>query len=307
MFDDLRLPSGLNCLRSVEPIPNLYLLRCYRPAVCSDSISSSPACLTLYALSRGLERAVEAPASTLLQMADMDFNASLGSAFLGCLLSAILYGVTCVQAFNYHKGCFRDPRRIACFVYTLWVLETVHLALIAHGCYYYTVTNYVNPASLLRPAWSFIAQIPFSITMDLSVREGAFFARRIWILTRQHNPNLAKALVVCIGVMSLIPFASGTALTARAFILNEYAVFWKISFLLYTSLGSGVVADGLIATSMCILLSRSRTGLVKTDTIIDRLMLYSINTGLLTTHVVHIDYNCKGLTVFIGSAKLPPS
>lgn len=45
----------------------------------------------------------------------------------------------------------------------------------------------------------------------------------------------------------------------------------------------GAVVDVLIAASLCTLLQRSRTGFKKSDSMISKLMLFTVNTGLLTS------------------------
>ncbi|KAF8968561.1 hypothetical protein BDZ97DRAFT_1799051 [Flammula alnicola] len=57
----------------------------------------------------------------------------------------------------------------------------------------------------------------------------------------------------------------------------------QASVYLYVSFGAGVVADSLVAISLCVLLFKSRTGLQRTDSILTILMAFSINTGLLTS------------------------
>lgn len=221
---------------------------------------------------------MDTPVSAL---SDINIDAKLGSAFIGCVIAGIFYGITCFQTYNYYKGRFEDSWVLDAFVYTLWVLETIHLALVMHGCYYFMVTNYDNPASMASPSWSLLVQIFVTCVTDVSIR--GFFGRRVWILTAPRNRPLAMILVFCIGGTSLLTFSSGFAFGTKAFMLGTFAGFKKISYLLYTSLGSGVVADAFIAVSMCVLLSRSRTGLRNTDTMIDTLILYTINTSLLTT------------------------
>ncbi|KNZ72059.1 hypothetical protein J132_04340 [Termitomyces sp. J132] len=67
------------------------------------------------------------------------------------------------------------------------------------------------------------------------------------------------------------------------FSLKEFKHFSKISYFLYTSLGSGVAADLLIAGSLCFSLSQRKTGFKKTDSLVTVLIMYTINTSLLTT------------------------
>ncbi|KAF8875697.1 hypothetical protein BD779DRAFT_206447 [Infundibulicybe gibba] len=84
-------------------------------------------------------------------------------------------------------------------------------------------------------------------------------------------------------IPSLLTCATGIALASREFITQTFASFSSISYLLYMSFGSGVVADAIIATVLCCTLKKNRTGFRGTDTIVNTLVLYTINTTLLTT------------------------
>ena len=52
-----------------------------------------------------------------------------------------------------------------------------------------------------------------------------------------------------------------------------------------------LLADSIIALSMSILLVRMRTGLRSSDSLVQTFVMYSINTGLLTTCVVSLFLN----------------
>ncbi|KDQ24897.1 hypothetical protein PLEOSDRAFT_32935, partial [Pleurotus ostreatus PC15] len=54
-------------------------------------------------------------------------------------------------------------------------------------------------------------------------------------------------------------------------------------WLLYSALGSAVFADVFIAATLCFFLSTRRTGFKSTDNLVNTMMVYSINTGLLTS------------------------
>ncbi|KAL0954048.1 hypothetical protein HGRIS_005200 [Hohenbuehelia grisea] len=59
-----------------------------------------------------------------------------------------------------------------------------------------------------------------------------------------------------------------------------------------TALGLGAACDVGIAASMCFLLHRSRSGLKATDNIVTTLMVYTVNTGLLTSIWAIADIIC---------------
>ncbi|KAL1748688.1 hypothetical protein HDZ31DRAFT_60136 [Schizophyllum fasciatum] len=214
-----------------------------------------------------------------------DADLQLGPVFVGCVLAGVLYGVACNQTYSYHRGRFQDPWPVRAFVSTLLVLESTHLVLVIRSCYYYMVTTYAKHEGEVSPVWSILTVMLVEAVMNLSIR--TFFCRRVWLMARPRNRLLAWALVLCIETVSLLAFACNVALCARAYsasnsVFVEFQGTWfrPIAFLLYASLGCGVVADAFIATSMCVLLLRSRTGTTHTNSVIETLVLYAIATGL---------------------------
>jgi len=161
-------------------------------------------------------------------------------------------------------------------IFLLWFLDSSHIAFITHASYFYMVSNFGNFGALIAPTWSSLVSIYLALFSDTIIR--SIFGRRVWLMTRR-----SKVLVACIATTSLTAFAMGSAFASRAFSVKTFANFAKISYLMYSALGSGVAADILIAGSLCISLSRSRTGFKKTDTLVNLLIMYAINTGLLTT------------------------
>ncbi|KAF8813505.1 hypothetical protein BYT27DRAFT_6374264 [Phlegmacium glaucopus] len=150
------------------------------------------------------------------------------------------------------------------------------MAFITHGVYHYVVLNFTNPTALLDPTWSLLAQVILTCITDLIAR--CIFARRIWLLSGRNN-----ILLFIILVTSIFVFATGMAYPIRGFFDVSFKKMLLESWLLYTALGGGVCADVLIAASLCVLLDHSRTGFKSTDSLVNILMLYTINTGLLTS------------------------
>ncbi|KAF8876719.1 hypothetical protein BD779DRAFT_1559523 [Infundibulicybe gibba] len=181
---------------------------------------------------------------------DADVDSTLGAAFLGNLVASMLYGIICIQAFLYLKREHGTDKAI--FRHMVWLLDTTHLAFITHALYHYMISNYGNSNSLLSPT--------------------CFLGRRAWFMTGRNI-----LLTLCILVPSLIAF-------------GKYILYFVLSvpdlgydqllalYLLYLGLGSGLFADSVIATTLCVALWRSRTGFPRTDSIVNTLILYTINT-----------------------------
>jgi len=203
---------------------------------------------------------------------------TLGALFLGNLTAAILYGVTCVQTFMYFQNYSRDTLSLRITVFFLWICDTVHIAIVTHSVYFYAVTNFSNPLALGDATVSVMSHLIITSISDITIRY--VFGRRLWQLSGGNVP-----LAISIGVTSLVVFCSSMAFTSLGIRYKAYSKFYKISYLLYLALGSGVVVDTIMALALCIVLAKSRTGFRRTDSLINVLMMYTINTGLLTSIV----------------------
>ncbi|EMD36464.1 hypothetical protein CERSUDRAFT_84626 [Gelatoporia subvermispora B] len=212
-------------------------------------------------------------ASPLVQL---DLDGTLGAAFLGNLAAAIFYGITNVQTYLYYKRNVADSTVLKSIVFFLWVLDSLHLALISHALYTYAVTNFANPLAIMVPTWSIMAHVAVTGVSDVFVR--SLFCQRVWKLSGRN-----WVLTIAIIISSLVTFAGSVAFSIRGLQIDNFFAFSEISWILYTSFGLGVAADLLIAVSLVTFLQRRRTGFSRTDSVVRVLMLYSINTGALTT------------------------
>lgn len=198
-----------------------------------------------------------------------------GSIFLGAIAACILYGITCLQTYIFFYKNHRDSRMFKLLIYALWVLDTLHLAMIIHGLYFYLIQSFGNASAMLKPTWSLLIHVYFTIVSDLLIR--SVFGKRVWTLSRSY------VLTGGIVITTIACAVTGTIFTTKAFSAGGYANFGPISGFLYGSLGSGVAVDVLIAASLCVGLSKTRTGFKGTDNLVNILMAYAVNTSLLTT------------------------
>lgn len=202
---------------------------------------------------------------------------SLGAGFLGNVSAAILYGITCVQTYLYFKRSQDDPFYLKASVSVLWVLDSLHLALITYSIYTYAVTNFGNPLILETPNRSVLAHVMVTGLSDVIVR--GLYCQRVWRLS-DRNKFVALAIIIT----SLVVFVGSLAFPIRAFTISTFIGLETISWVLYTSFAAGAAADFIIAGSLCFLLYRRRTGFSRrTDSILAKLMIYAVNTGALTS------------------------
>ncbi|KAJ3574445.1 hypothetical protein NP233_g1761 [Leucocoprinus birnbaumii] len=155
------------------------------------------------------------------------------------------------------------------------MLDSLHMAMVVHGIYFYLIENFGQAAAMLKPTWSILTHVYFTIASDLCIR--SVFGKRVWTLSHSYllTGGIAATTLACA--------ISGTIFISKAWHLGGFMDFHIISVYLYVSLGSGVAADILVAVSLCVALSKTRSGFKKADNLIHTLMAYAINTSLLTT------------------------
>jgi len=160
----------------------------------------------------------------------------------------------------------------------LWILDTLHQVLLVIGLYTYVVGDYGIIVALTTPAWFLLAALVVSTTTAMIVR--TLYGHRVWKLGR--NLYITTAIIV----LSSIEFAATIVWAILASNLDDFQAFTQISAVFYLAFCAAILADALIASSQVVMLWRLRTGFKRTDSIVRTLMLYSINTGLLTSVMV---------------------
>jgi len=200
---------------------------------------------------------------------------TLGSLLIGLVVAAILTGVAIVQA-SYYFTHQSDAWPLRLLVGVVIALNVLHQALITHVVYIYTITNWGDLASLQVIGWSMIVEGNVNAVIALLVQ--SFLAFRVW---RFSNRN--KILTGIIALLIIGEFVALSTCNALTFHFHANMVYWfaKLANFGIAINALAVAGDVLITVSLCILLYRSRTGFRRSDTMISKLMLFTLNTGLL--------------------------
>ncbi|KAH8115799.1 hypothetical protein DFH11DRAFT_1306223 [Phellopilus nigrolimitatus] len=180
---------------------------------------------------------------------------NLGVMYIGVSLSGILYGVSFAQTWYYYDRYNNDP----------WPLKILYL-----------VTNFAKTQELDNFIWSLAAEVLFNGLIGLMVQ--SFFTYRIYQLS---NRNILLTGIVLLPVLAV--FGTSFAYTIKALFLETLA---EAAALKNLSMAVNILAaagDILITLSMVSLLRRTRTGLRRADAMANKLIAYSLNTGLLTS------------------------
>ncbi|OSD00603.1 hypothetical protein PYCCODRAFT_1437192 [Trametes coccinea BRFM310] len=211
--------------------------------------------------------------ASLLEIPALDNT--FGALLLGTFGGLLLFGVTANQAYRYFHMYTADGWVLKGLVTAVVIVETVTAILSMHVCYYYLVKNYLKPQVLLRGVWSIdVFPLLSGISMALSQ---SFFARRIWLVAPSYKPLVVVAIILCIAEIAF--FIAGSV---KAFIIPTYAQYEDSQWLVSAGSTMAVTADTLLTAVLIIVLRKSRTGVKRTDSMIDVMIMYSVNTGFLT-------------------------
>lgn len=206
---------------------------------------------------------------------------TLGALLIGGFICAVFYGIVCLQTFLLLRRTSRDECIIRYVVWTLWVVNTAHLALTIHPCYWYMVSNYFHPDTIDRITWSISAGVVLTGLNDALVRSSYIY--RIWILSQRNRP-LTAFLTCCVAfALALTMLVSGQSHRSGTFSAFRRTSQWVLS----ADMALVFASDVILALLLCFYLARSRNKVCsrRIGSYLNLLLVYTINTGLLTSMV----------------------
>ncbi|KAL4253198.1 DUF6534 domain-containing protein [Pleurotus pulmonarius] len=202
-----------------------------------------------------------------------------GPMLIGVFLNTILYGVLVVQTFNYFQTYkMTDKALIRYLVIYLLVLETFNTGCVMEMMYDILVKPLARtkpPSGPPKPPMLLSADAV--VTVFISTPVQLFMARRICVLSE------SIIVPVVIALLSFVSLGGGTALSVLVTVIPDFSRFNEFYPAVSTWLGASALADLLITGCLLFTLQRKRTGMQATDGIINKIMLLTIQTGLITT------------------------
>ncbi|EMD39022.1 hypothetical protein CERSUDRAFT_122512 [Gelatoporia subvermispora B] len=168
-------------------------------------------------------------------------------------------------------------------VLLLWVLDTLHKAMLCQSLYELVVLEFGNPLAITSPTWSFwihtdvnshygslYPHLSFKSTMEVIVR--CLLCYRLYTLSN------TWWIAVPIALFSFSHFVYVVIEAQRAALVTT-----NVSNPIFYFAGAcGCLSDISLAASQTILLRRLRSGFEKTDQVVRTIVLYSVNTCIIT-------------------------
>ncbi|KAI0674254.1 hypothetical protein C8Q78DRAFT_1075920 [Trametes maxima] len=199
---------------------------------------------------------------------------TLGAVMIGGIIGATLFGLTCSQGYMYYSRGRKDGPLMRYYVLAIWLIDSIQVVMMGHFLYFSFVTNYGVPEVFNTPIWSLMTLVVITSIVSFMVR--AVYIQGIWRLSEE-NFAITGVLVL----LSLFDFVCGIVLSVKGYnVAAGHLDNLKTS--LYLNFASAVLADASVALTLMFLLRGRRSGNARLNSFGNRVMLFTVNTGLLT-------------------------
>ncbi|GAW02699.1 hypothetical protein LENED_004367 [Lentinula edodes] len=227
---------------------------------------------------------------------------TLGAAFIGYSFACAVFGVLTAQVTNYYQTFVADPKQLRILVGIVWYLslELIHVILISHALYHYTITLFGSMLEMItgHVVWSLVTQVLVAGISGSIVK--LCFVLRVWRFSRR---NVFITGLIFIVVLVQFGFIIGScksnhaasspsnlfgivkiiAYTIAAYQIQSFLDLPKLQVLGSIALATGALGDVLTAVALIFYLRKLRTGYTEPDSLVNNLTGYAIHTGAFTS------------------------
>ncbi|KAJ7635902.1 hypothetical protein B0H17DRAFT_1107338 [Mycena rosella] len=205
-------------------------------------------------------------------------DTTLGAYQIGVLISYVLFGVTTAQMYIYYTRFPEDSIQLKILVAFVWGCELAHTLCIGYGLYVWTISEYGHPELIFGHSNTSLAiAVVFSGLIGASVQ--GFFSFRIYSLSRKVYIPLFIWIISFWRLLSSILVLTGTLQSST---VEGAEGQW--GWALLASWSVSAANDLVITVALVTILIRQRTYAQKrTVVLVDKLIAWTIETGMLTS------------------------
>jgi len=203
---------------------------------------------------------------------------------VGTFLGSALYGISCMQAFFYFQTYENDSRRLKMMVAILLIMETAYTATSMWAMDDYLVAHFGNTSILERGTGAFAMTYIIGFIIDFYVY--LYFTWRIWLFSTN------KWIFFFMCTMCISRVALGIYYSLLGAMHPTWVTGLEASRTVFLAMGALFIAgDTFSASVMAYYLAKSRSWLHnveshrprRMETVINRLLMFAVATGALTS------------------------
>ncbi|KIK64392.1 hypothetical protein GYMLUDRAFT_83283 [Collybiopsis luxurians FD-317 M1] len=210
----------------------------------------------------------------------LGMDSTLGALEIGILLSSVLFGVLTAQVYTYQRSFADDSPWIKYgVVATMWLVDLGHTICLFHIVYFYTISHYGERSSLETVPSSLGASIILHGIIIVLV-QGYFTYRIQRFSQRLYIPVFSIFLILCQALAIVTLGGELIATATKGLLLVQFVEKW--GWLVFTPLALRSISDITITGAMAYYLgTRKKEAYRKTVAVLDKLILWSIETGVV--------------------------
>ncbi|KAK1233527.1 hypothetical protein PQX77_003338 [Marasmius sp. AFHP31] len=227
--------------------------------------------------------------------ATIDVSLKFGPMLIGTFMNLILFGVLMMQTLNYYQAYSRDslwirilvrvpsrrPRVVFPYMTSssnqvayLFILETVNSAFSMANMYEALIAGFGSQEAVAKFPMLFLTQPILSVLIAFPIQ--LFFAWRVQIVT---GTSWISAII---GLLALTSCAGGIWTGVKVGVIKTFIRKPELHTSALVWFLTSCVADVLITVSLVRSLSQRKTGFTATDSVIDKIIRTTVQTGMIT-------------------------
>ncbi|KZV85688.1 hypothetical protein EXIGLDRAFT_725612 [Exidia glandulosa HHB12029] len=224
-----------------------------------------------------------------------DITLTYGMIELGMALAMFLTGIATLQIWNYLSTYYKDSKFLMSTLLPLFasrccanaryisVLDSVHTIFLLHASFHYLVKSFGDYEALNAVSWSIEASLIMNGFIAFAVQ--TYYCLRVHRLLKSNKIALFCWLLVVARLVLNLVEAATLVRSGQWSVTESFALKWQLP----ATLVIGAVSDIVIAASICTGLLRYRSGFASSDRLVDKLIAYTVGSGLLTAVMAIIE------------------
>jgi hypothetical protein len=211
---------------------------------------------------------------------DFPLNPNLGALQIGFLASGFFFGVLTVQALIYNRKFATDHWTLKLLVAVIWFFELGQLGCVAHASYHMTITESGNLLAILRPPKTIGVSFLLGSTVGPLVE--SFYVSRLLRFSGKVYPAVLG------WILALLRFGGWVFLAFHVITMQSLGEFvddfgWLFAMLLGLSAVIDLSISAWIAYFLARRRSRSTLQSESARQLLDRVILWTLQTGVITS------------------------
>ncbi|KAF8899412.1 hypothetical protein BD779DRAFT_82419 [Infundibulicybe gibba] len=207
------------------------------------------------------------------------FSNAYGSVEICIILAGILNGFLASQMISYFRSARRDLMILKASIALIWAATTTSFGCACWILYVVTMTQHQVPITGITIPAAFSVAIVLDIVVHCTT-QGIYiyrmfkFGRQIWLLIPCCALVLFEFGLALTWAINVAPLKIGLLIVAQDL---------KFKWIIDSLFAAGALLDLIITTSICYQLKQNRiSGLKRTKDLIDTIIRWTIQSGLLT-------------------------